>query len=516
MNFTEIQLQQLKEKKISTSTVEEQINRFVRGFPLVKLQRAAVVDDGIVKINKEKRQYYVDLYEAKKKQLDIIKFVPASGAATRMFKFLHEFLRDFDPVVDSINSFVNKKNATDLFTFFVGLEKFPFYECVLDSLKADDSNWQSLPDREKKVRFVRKMLFKEGFNYTSMPKGLVPFHRYDKNIATAFEEHLYEASSYATSHNKARIHFTIAPDFKDDFKQEFKRIQEIVEVKTEIEFEISFSHQHSYTDTIAVDLSDQPIVDDNGQFFFRPAGHGALLENLNKIDTDIIFIKNIDNVTVSTFEDEVGSYKKMLAGLLLELQEKSFDYMSLLENEMPSSELMFEMEEFIKHQLQSTLPLDYHKYKVEYQLESIKDRLHRPLRICGMVKNEGEPGGGPFWVLNEKGESSLQIVESAQVDQGNHRQNTIASNCTHFNPVDLVCGVRDYKGNKFDLTDFRDLETGFITSKSRMGKELKAQELPGLWNGAMAHWNTIFVEVPLITFNPVKNVNDLLKPAHQV
>jgi hypothetical protein len=515
MNFTEIQLQQLKEKKILTSTVEAQIKRFVRGFPLLKLERAAVVDDGIVTMDEEKRQRYIDIYDAKKKELDIIKFVPASGAATRMFKFLHEFLQDFDPVEDSINSFVNKKKAKDLFTFFVGLEKFPFYDCVLESLKEEDNNWQALSDREKKVRFVSKMLHKKGFNYTAMPKGLVPFHKYPNTVATAFEEHLYEASSYATSHNKAQLHFTIAPEYRDDFKQEFKRIQNIVEGKTGVEFEITFSYQQTHTDTIAVDLKDQPIVDDNGELFFRPAGHGALLENINRLETDIIFIKNIDNVTVSTFEDEVGSYKKMLAGILLDLQEKSFDYMNRLESELPSPELMFEMEEFIKNQLQSTLPLDYHKYKVEYQLESIKDRLHRPLRVCGMVENEGEPGGGPFWVVNEIGQLSLQIVESAQVDHENHRQSKIAANCTHFNPVDLVCGVRDYKGNKFDLTDFRDLETGFITSKSRMGRDLKAQELPGLWNGAMAHWNTIFIEVPLITFNPVKNVNDLLKPAHQ-
>ncbi|WP_194851446.1 DUF4301 family protein [Nonlabens antarcticus] len=515
MNFTEPQLQQLREKQISTTTVEEQLKRFVNGFPVVKLQRAAVIDDGIVTVNDDKRSFYINLYEEKKKNLDIIKFVPASGAATRMFKFLHEFLQQFDPVVDSINSFVNKKKARELFTFFVGLDKFPFYEEILQALKNEDAHWKSLSDREQKVRFVRKMLFKEGFNYTAMPKGLVPFHKYPENIATAFEEHLYEASSYATSQNKAKLHFTIAPDFRDDFKQEFKRIQEIVELKTGTRFEINFSHQQPHTDTLAVDMKNQPILDENGELFFRPAGHGALLENLNELNADLIFIKNIDNVTVSTFEVEVGDYKKMLAGILLDLQEKSFSYLKLLDIETPSSDMMREMEEFIKDQLQSTLPLDYHKYKMEFQLQAIKERLNRPFRVCGMVQNEGEPGGGPFWVINETGQLSLQIVESAQVDQDNHRQRKIASNCTHFNPVDLVCSVRDYKKDKFDLTEFRDLETGFITRKSRMGTDLKAQELPGLWNGAMAHWNTIFVEVPLITFNPVKNVNDLLKPAHQ-
>lgn len=518
MNLTDSQLQQLEDKKISVKTLEQQIKRFVNGFPLVKLQRAAVVEDGIVKISEDQKQVYIKLYETRKKELDIIKFVPASGAATRMFKFLHEFLQQFDPVVDSINSFVNKKKARELFTFFVGMEKFPFYTEILETLKKEDANWKSLSDREQKVRFVRKMLFKEGYNYTSMPKGLVPFHKYPENIATAFEEHLYEASSYATSQNKSRLHFTIAPAFKDDFKQEFKRIQEIVERKTGTQFEISFSHQQSHTDTVAVDLKNQPILEENGNLFFRPAGHGALLENLNELDADLIFIKNIDNVTVSTFEDEVGSYKKMLAGILLDLQDTSFKYLNQLDQldqQSPSSELILEIETFITNELLSTLPLDYNKYRVEFQLEAIRNRLNRPLRVCGMVQNEGEPGGGPFWVMNEIGQLSLQIVESAQVDQDNHRQRRIAANCTHFNPVDLVCGLRDYKGNKFDLSKFRDLETGFITRKSRMGTELKAQELPGLWNGAMAHWNTIFVEVPLITFNPVKNVNDLLKPAHQ-
>ncbi len=515
MIFTDIQLQQLKDKKIELSDLKSQVKRFTNGFPVVKLERAAVVDDGIVKIKEDRQLFYIDLYNERRKDLEILKFVPASGAATRMFKFLHEFLQDFDPVVDSINSFMNKKKAKDLFTFFVGLEKFPFYEDVLAALKGEDENWASLPDREKKVRFVRKMLFKDGFNYTAMPKGLVPFHKYEQHIATAFEEHLYEASSYATSQNKAKLHFTIAPAFRDDFKQEFKRIQEIVERKTGIEFGISFSHQQPHTDTIAVDLHDKPIVDDDGHLFFRPAGHGALLENLNAQDADLIFIKNIDNVTVTTFEDEVGSYKKMLAGKLLDVQEITFGYLKELENDKPSESRLLVMEQFITNELQGTLPLDYPKYRLEYQLDAIKTKLNRPLRVCGMVKNEGEPGGGPFWVMGPTGQLSLQIVESAQVDPDNHRQQKIAANCTHFNPVDIVCGIRDYQGNKFDLLKFRDMETGFITYKSRMGIDLKAQELPGLWNGAMAHWNTIFVEVPLITFNPVKNVNDLLKPAHQ-
>lgn len=515
IELTDIQRLQIEEKGISEETVQQQINHFVNGFPTVKLKRAALINNGIVRIPEDEKSEYIAFYEDKKEGLEILKFVPASGAATRMFKFLHEFLQEYDSNVESINSFVNRKNAKDLFTFFVGIEKFPFYQDVINSLINEVDNWKSLSDSNKKKRFVHKMLFKTGFNFSSMPKGLVPFHSYGDYNVTAFEEHLHEASSYAATKNEARLHFTIAPEFKDLFAREFDRIEKVVEQKTGKNFEISFSYQKPSTDTIAVDMENNPIEDTDGKLFFRPAGHGALLDNLNDQDADIIFIKNIDNVTVKTMDNDVGSYKKMLAGVLLKLQEQSFQYLKDLQKNSIDHGIFDQMEEFIFNKLLRRLPHDYHKYTKQFKRAALVEALNRPLRVCGMVKNEGEPGGGPFWVTDQYGQNSLQIVESAQVDKDDPRQREIASNCTHFNPVDLVCGVRDFQGNKFDLTQFRDLETGFITYKSNMGKKLKAQELPGLWNGAMAHWNTIFVEVPLITFNPVKNVNDLLKPAHQ-
>ncbi len=514
-DFTAVQLEQLQHKGISQEIVEKQIKRFQNGFPTIKLSRAAIVGDGIVTIPPVDKDDYIKFYESKRVDLEILKFVPASGAATRMFKFLHQFLQEFDPSLESINSFINRKDARDLFTFFVGVEKFPFYKEVIQVLKAQHDNWQQMSDREKKERFVRKMLYSKEFNYSAMPKGLVPFHGYQHHVATAFEEHLYEAAGYAASQGEARLHFTIAPDFEDSFTKEFDRIEELVEEKTGKNFEISYSYQKPSTDTIAVDMNNDPILDQEGKLFFRPAGHGALLDNLNDHDVDIIFIKNIDNVTVRSMCEEIESYKKMLAGILLKLQEQAFTYLKQLDQGTQQDDDFKAMEDFVTGKLNATLPRDYDKYKIEYQLEALRDRLHRPLRVCGMVENEGEPGGGPFWVTNHYGENSLQIVESAQVDQEDHRQRKIAANCTHFNPVDLVCGVRDYKGNKFNLDHYRDLDTGFITYKTNKGNKLKAQELPGLWNGAMAHWNTVFVEVPLITFNPVKNVNDLLKPAHQ-
>ncbi|MGJ8683833.1 MAG: DUF4301 family protein [Nonlabens sp.] len=515
IQFTPVQLAQLERKNITKETILKQIERFQTGFPMVKMNRAAVVNDGILKFSDQEILSLQQHFDEKSSELALLKFVPASGAATRMFKFLHEFIRDYDPSEDSINSFINKNKARELFTFFIALEKFPFYDAVMESLKETYPDWHAKADREKKLLFVKQMLQDNGLNYGHMPKGLVPFHKYKDHSATAFEEHLFEASVYAATNNKARLHFTIAEDFKDHFTAEFNRIEQIVEHKTGTEFDIEFSHQKTSTDTIAVDKNNNPVITENGELFFRPSGHGALLMNLNEINADIIFIKNIDNVTVSSLEQEVGAYKKTLAGLLLNLQQQCFDYLELIDDKKVDAALQLEIEEFLTGQLCAVLPSDYKKYAREFQLEYLYNRLNRPLRVCGMVKNEGEPGGGPFWVYNQKGELSIEIIEGAQVDTSNKKQVAIAKTSTHFNPVDLVCAVRDYKGNKFDLLEFCDEQTGFITHKSRLGRSIKAQELPGLWNGGMAYWNSVFVEVPLITFNPVKTVNDLLKPAHQ-
>ena len=516
MNLTDKQKEQLEKKGISEELLNLQLERFAKGFPLVKLDRPAVVNDGIVSSRDLDYDELINHYENRISNLNLIKFVPASGAATRMFKFLHELLNNFDEQEDSLNGYINSNKAQDLFTFLVGMEKFPFYKAVIRSLKSKHKDWLSKPVQAKKLLFIEEMLLEEGFNFASMPKGLVPFHKYKDHTATAFEEHLFEACIYAKSEGIARLHFTIAPAFKDHFKEEFSRIQQIVERKTNATFDISFSYQSSNTDTIAVDQDNKAVVLDDGSLFFRPAGHGALLRNLNELDADVIFIKNIDNVTTSAHEQHVGRYKKTLAGYLLKIQEQVFNYLHHLKSGTVDAVKKSEIEDFLTEKLDSVLPSSYNKYAQEYQLEYLFDQLNRPLRVCGMVKNEGEPGGGPFWVINNQGEHSLQIVESAQIDNNNKKQKEIAQKATHFNPVDLICGVRDYQGNKFNLMNYCDPETGFITYKTRNGIKIKAQELPGLWNGGMACWNTIFVEVPLATFNPVKTVNDLLKPAHQL
>ncbi|WP_124979027.1 DUF4301 family protein [Nonlabens xiamenensis] len=516
MTLTDIQEKQLREKGISQQTLEKQLYRFQHGFPGVTLNRAAVLNDGIVPIEQLNADQLISDYDQQRKDLDIIKFVPASGAATRMFKFLHQFLNNFNPQEESINSYINNNKATDLFTFLVGRRDLPFYPEVIASVKKKHPDWSSKSKTEKESIFVREVLMPSGFNFAAMPKGLVPFHRYKNQSATAFEEHLFEASIYASSDGLARLHFTIAPAFKDHFTTEFERIQHMVENKTHTRFDIDFSYQSPDTDTVAVDMEDQPVVLDDGKLFFRPAGHGALLNNLNALDADVIFIKNIDNVTISSLKEETSYFKKLLAGYLLHLRNQVYRYLRALEEGAITDEKREEIETFLTDKLAAVLPKDYHKYKTKYQDEHLFDQLDRPLRVCGMVKNEGEPGGGPFWVRNQRGDLSIEIVESAQMDKNDPRQRKIASEATHFNPVDLICSVRDHKGKKYDLAQYCDEDTGFITYKSLKGKEIKAQELPGLWNGGMAYWNSVFVEVPLITFNPVKTVNDLLKSAHQL
>jgi hypothetical protein len=489
---------------------------FKSGVPLINLHSAATVDDGIKQLSVTELEQYINYYDSKRDEKSILKFVPASGAATRMFKTLFNFLEAYNPEEESINSFINRNKESDLSVFFVGIEKLPFYKIVLNSIRQFYPEYESFTNDKQKYIFVKTMLDEEKLNYGFYPKGLLPFHKYKDHIATAFEEHLFEAALYASSNGNADLHFTISEKHNHIFDNEFKRIQKIVERKTNTKFNISFSYQKDSTDTISVMPNDEPFRDDDGQLVFRPSGHGALLENLNDLDADVIFIKNIDNVVVFKYEKEVASYKKMLAGLLLDIQNQTFEHIKNLKSNKVSDKDLVEITEFLVKQLNVKVSDEFEKYSMKYQIEYLLDKLDRPIRICGMVKNEGEPGGGPFWVKEERGNISLQIIESAQVDRKNQHQKDILKNSTHFNPVDLVCGIKNYKGKKFDLNNYVDSKTSFITMKTQMGKDLKALELPGLWNGSMAYWNSIFVEVPLITFNPVKTVTDLLKPTHQI
>lgn len=514
--FSEQDKIQFKKKGITTKTVQSQILVFKQGLPFVNLQSAATIQSGIRKMLDTEVSDMVNLFDAKRHSKSILKFVPASGAATRMFKSLFKFSEEYCPETESVNAYINKEKENELSIFFVGLEKLPFYDLVMEKIKTVYPDYSTYSNDMFSHCFVKTMLDSDKLNYGFYPKGLLPFHKYREHIATAFEEHLFEAALYASSNKEAHLHFTISERYNHIFDDEFKRIEEIVERKTDTKFHISFSYQKESTDTIALTPENKPFKLDDGSILFRPSGHGALLQNLNDLDADIIFIKNIDNVVVFKYEKEVAEYKKALAGILISVQEQAFKYLKkLISREIDEQELI-EIAEFLNNDMCVKITSEFEKYSKKYQIDYLINKLNRPIRVCGMVKNEGEPGGGPFWIKDESGQISLQIVESAQISKKDKHQKDILKNATHFNPVDLVCGIKDYEGNRFDLNAFVDPKTAFITMKTKTGKDLKALELPGLWNGSMANWNTIFVEVPLITFNPVKTVTDLLKPTHQV
>ncbi|WP_405384522.1 DUF4301 family protein [Maribacter sp. LLG6340-A2] len=511
IQLTENDEKQIKEKGIAKEKVIEQINTFKEGIPFVNLRNAAVIGNGILKFNPSEEQELINLYESKLKDLEVLKFVPASGAASRMFKALFNFLNTYDPNNESLNAYLERTNDKDIKKFSDGLERFPFCEKVIDSIGTSFDS-----QGEKVYKFISALLGENAFNYGFYPKGLLPFHKYGNSTATPFEEHLKEGALYAGSNGKAKLHFTISEQHKEMFGEEFKESGPKVSADTGVTYHVDYSFQKSSTDTLAVDMENNPFRNPDGTILFRPGGHGALIQNLNDQDADIIFIKNIDNVAVMKDAKAVADSKKVLAGTLLKLQEKAFKYAKLIEEGEVTNNAIEEIGSFLKNELNVRFNKEYAVLSNKDKMAILRNKINRPIRIAGMVKNEGEPGGGPFWVVNANGEVSLQIIESAQINMDNKEQAGIMKNSTHFNPVDLVCGVRNYKGEKYDLLKFVDDKQGFITGKTKDGKELKALELPGLWNGAMAFWNTIFVEVPLVTFNPVKSVVDLLKESHQV
>jgi nicotinamide riboside kinase len=512
MGFSSLDFVQIYEYGIPLENIEKQLNVFKKGISKAVLVEPATVSNGILKLSKNDFQQKADFFDANKSILKLNKFVPASGAASRMFKFLSEFLNDFDIEKESINAYINKKKDSELSIFIVGMNKFPFFEAVHEKLNEVFPDFNDLERDYKNYYFIRLLLSPDYFDFANKPKGVIPFHKYENHIATAVEEHLNECGYYASSNGISNLHFTVSESHQSQFESIIDAVKSKVEEESGTQINTSYSFQSKGTDTIAVDLKNKPFRDKNGKLFFRPGGHGALIENLNNLDADIVFIKNIDNVIQNHIES-IALYKKALAGILIELQQQVFHYLNEIEN--IKEDRLLEIVAFAKNNLNIETLEDFQKYTVGNKINYIKNILDRPIRICGMVKNEGEAGGGPFWIRDPKGNVSLQIVETSQVDLANTNQAKILASATHFNPVDLVCGMKNYKNEKFDLTQFVDQNSGFIVEKTQNGEPLKSYELPGLWNGAMAKWITIFVEVPLITFNPVKTVNDLLKDPHQ-
>lgn len=506
MNLSPSDLKQISNHGMTKEQVEHQLKEIESGFPFLRLEQAASTSRGIIAPTPEERDAYIKAWNTYKGEgHTIVKFVPASGAASRMFKNMFAFLQaDYD------------KPETDFEkTYFEHIQNFAFYETLNDCCKKNTH--KDIPTLIKNKQYkdiVANMLNEEGLNYGSLPKGLLLFHNYEEGARTPMEEHLVEAALYADSKGEANIHFTVSHDHLELFKQRLAQKQAFYEKEFNIHYNVSFSEQKPNTDTIATNPDNTPFRNEDGSLLFRPGGHGALIENLNDIDADVTFIKNIDNVVPDRLKEDTIVYKQLIAGILVTLQKQAFHYLRTLESGQYNHATLEEIIRFVQQDLccrKSDIKMLEDAELVIY----LKNKLNRPMRVCGVVKNVGEPGGGPFLVYNSDGSVSLQILESTQIDTNNTEYSKMFTEGTHFNPVDLVCAIKDYQGNHFYLPDFVDKSTGFISHKSKNGKVLKALELPGLWNGAMSDWNTVFVGVPLSTFNPVKTVNDLLREQHQ-
>lgn len=504
--LTQQDKQQIEGRGMTIAQVEHQLREIEQGFPFLKLEAAAAVGKGITVEDGKGQKAAMDKWQAYKDAgHKIVKFVPASGAASRMFKNMFAFLNaDYDvPQTDFEKE------------FFTHIRHFAFYDAL--NAKCLENNGKDIPALIKESEYkvvVANLLNKEGLNYGQLPKGLLLFHRYDDGVRTPMEEHLVEAALYAGSKGEAHIHYTVSHDHLQLFEQKVEEKKDAYEKKYGVRYDISFSEQKPSTDTIAANPDNTPFRNDDGTLLFRPGGHGALIENLNDIDADVVFIKNIDNVVPDRLKADTVRWKQVIGGVLVDVQEKIFDYLRVLDSGVYNHTKVEEIIRFVQ-QVLCCRRADLKQLEDGDLVPYLREKLNRPLRVCGVVRNVGEPGGGPFLAYNQDGTVSPQILESSQIDMSNNKYVEMFTSSTHFNPVDLVCAIKNYKGEHFDLPKYVDAQTGFISSKSKNGKALKALELPGLWNGAMSDWNTVFVEVPLTTFNPVKTVNDLLRDTHQ-
>lgn len=491
--------QQIAERGSDLSQVEKQIENFKTGFPFLDIQKPAALGEGVIQLDEDQIAKYTSEYAGKSGSKKVLKFVPASGAATRMFKDLFAFLDKPD---------LDTSPAAQIFA--KGLKDFAFVDELTKSIEAKGKSMKDLLSSKDVAPVVSELLSDDGLGYGSLPKALLSFHQYEKGARTPLEEHLVEGANYAKGDDgTVHLHFTVSPEHQPKFTALVNKVVPVYESLFGVKYDISFSQQKKSTDTIAVNLDNSPFREEDGTVLFRPAGHGALLANLNDLDADIIFVKNIDNVAPDRLKEDTFKYKKALASILIDCQDEIFGYLKNgIDN--PDKVAVVLKEKYFLH-----MPENFDQLSKEEKTELLRTKLNRPMRVCGMVKNTGEPGGGPFWVTGVDESASLQIAETAQIDLDNPEKASMLKNSTHFNPVDLVCATKDFEGNKFDLLEFRDDDTGFISMKSKSGKDLKAMELPGLWNGAMADWITFFVEVPISTFSPVKTVNDLLKDVHQ-
>lgn len=475
---------QLQKLGISEEILENQLNSFINGIDPVDLVAPAIINNGIKQMSEEEIAEYSELFAKSLEEVDIKRFVPASGAASRMFKSFHKYLEDGE-------------ENDEIKTFKDGFKSFAFY----DQIKCHEE-----PEFSCAIHNMVKTI-----KLSELPKALIPFHAYEDGSRTAFEEHLVESARVLEGKPVIDIHFTISAAHEEKFRELIEKRLSFIEGKFNCRFNISFSNQLHSTDTVAVNSDNTVYRNSDGTMLFRPGGHGSLLVNLDNLDAELVFVKNIDNVQIDHLKDKTIAYKKVLGGYLIHLHSKVVQAL----NKLDSGAEIDEVVNFAVEELMIRLPEGFESESDETKVQILKNLLNRPMRICGMVKNEGEPGGGPFWTRNKDGVVSLQIVESSQVDLSNENQKEIFSGSSHFNPVDLVCWIKDRNGDSFDLSQYTDPETAFISEKSQQGKTFKVLEHPGLWNGSMANWTTIFVEVPIESFSPVKTINDLLRPQHQ-
>ena len=502
-------IKQLEDKGISELQFETQIENFKKGFPYINLAGAATVGEGIVRFTLDDINKFAKVYDKQSGELSMIKFVPASGAASRMFKDLIDVFLKYDEAEDK-TPFASITKCLD------NIEKFAFAKELENILAKNGLYLSTLVSEKKYSTIARYILGNEGLAYQYKPKAMLLFHKYADEARTAFEEHLVEGVEYAKmSNGTVNLHFTISPEHKTLFENKIKEVVPKYEERFGVSYNIQFSEQMSKTDMVALDKNGELVRNADGSILFRPGGHGALIENLNALEADLIFIKNIDNVTTDALRDTTYLYKKGLAGYLIYIQENINRYMRQLESLSIDDYSLSQIEGFVAKILNVHFSMTYFGRSKRERINYLIRKLNRPVRVCGMVRNEGEPGGGPYWVRNEHGHKNLQIIEASQIDFTNPFQVEMVQQSSHFNPVDIICGVRNYKGNKFNLKNYIDKNTGFISQKKQNGIEMTIQELPGLWNGSMADWNTIFVEVPVETFTPVKTVADLLRREHQ-
>lgn len=496
----------IQQKGISEEQIERQLKDFEQGFPFLKLKAAASVGNGIVAPSEDEVEELVQVWnDYKAEGHAITKFVPASGAASRMFKNMFEFL---DAEYDVPTTDFEKK-------YFDRIHDFAFFDALNDACFLNEGKGvDALMEEGDYKAVVANMLGGDGLNYGQLPKGLLQFHTYDDCARTPVEEHLTEAALYASSQGEADVHFTVSTEHRQLFQELIDRVLPETSERYHITYKVSMSEQKPSTDTIAANMDNTPFRTEDGKLLFRPGGHGALIQNLNDLQSDIVFVKNIDNVVPDRLKGDTVLWKQVIAGLLVKVQKQTFRYLDLLDSGNFNHNDLEDMIRFVRHTLNTDVPDLKNMEDTELHI-FLKNMLNRPIRVCGVVKNVGEPGGGPFLAYNPDGTISLQILESSQIDKNNPEYMKMFTEGTHFNPVDLVCAIRNYKGEKFELPKYVDPATGFISYKSKSGKELKALELPGLWNGAMSNWSTLMVEVPLSTFNPVKTVNDLLRDQHQ-